>query len=58
MPVIRTEIDTRIKKIKGVNCPKGEGLMIITRKDHLARRQMATNKIEVLMSLKSKNCLQ
>jgi len=58
MLVNRTEIDTRIKEIKGLNCPKGKGLIIIMRKDHLIKRKMATNKIEVLMLLKSKNCLQ
>jgi len=52
---MRIETDTKIKGIEGINCPKGNGLIAIRRNDHLAKRKMATSKIEVFMLLKSKN---
>jgi len=58
MPVIRAEIDTKIKLIDGIHCPKGRMLIINSRRDHLATRKMATSKIEVLVLSKSKNFRQ
>ena len=58
MLVVRTDINTRAENAKGVNCPRGDGLMTIMRRDHLAKRKTATDKIEVFMLSKSKNCVE
>lgn len=58
MLIVTAEMDNEIKVIEGTECPNGKIRITLSRRDHLARTKMATNKIDVLILVKSKNVRQ
>ena len=56
--VINTEVASKPIGDEGMDCPSGKTLNTIGRRDHFAKRKIATNRIWVFTLLKSKSFWQ